>query len=44
MRKISLLIWPLAALLGAITISLTAPTHSNNPLVAHGGSASLLPS
>jgi hypothetical protein len=44
MRKLGLLVWPLAALLGAITITLTAPTHASSPLVQNGGSTSLLPS
>ena len=44
MKKIAILVWPLAALLGAITITMTAPSHASSPLVQTGGSTSLLPS
>jgi hypothetical protein len=44
MRKIGLLVWPLAALIGAISIVMTAPNHTSSPLVQSGTSTSLLPS
>ncbi len=43
MRKLGLLIWPLAALIGAVSIMVAAPTHTS-PLVQNGASTSLLPS
>jgi hypothetical protein len=44
MRKIGLLVWPLAALIGAITLTLATPSHNHSPYEPTGVSSSLVPS
>ena len=44
MKKIGILIWPLAALIGAVSLMMTAPGHSSSVISQTGTSSSLLPS